>query len=255
MLDSASHAVGPALLIFSVPFADTTIMRCLARSPWRLGWAALSICLALGGIAWAQHPGDLDLTSLTIEELAHVKLYSVSRHLEDPRKAPSAVTVITADEITRYGWRTLAEASLGSICHRRFRHRLLLPGLSAQHAFRSHEDRPFVRAGSRRQSGNPGHVPGSGESAHNIGMRVTVEGVEDAQQLALIRQFAADEAQGFLLGRPTADPGSQLLHSVQNERQAAEAVLAAAKPALRVPPAHRFFAPTPARDTNPSRPE
>ena len=44
-----------------------------------------------------------------IEELAQVKLYSASRHLEDPRKAPSAVTVITADEITHYGWRTIGE--------------------------------------------------------------------------------------------------------------------------------------------------
>lgn len=52
---------------------------------------------------------DQDLTSLTIEDLANVKVFSASRHLEDARQAPSAVSVITAEEITRYGWRTLAD--------------------------------------------------------------------------------------------------------------------------------------------------
>lgn len=36
-------------------------------------------------------------------------MFSASRHLEDSRQAPAAVTIITADEIKRYGWRTLAE--------------------------------------------------------------------------------------------------------------------------------------------------
>ncbi len=68
---------------------------------------ALLFVLAFPGMG--QEPADQDLTSLTIEELAHVKLLSASRHLEDARKAPSAVSVITSDEITRYGWRTIAE--------------------------------------------------------------------------------------------------------------------------------------------------
>ena len=42
--------------------------------------------------------------------------------------------------------------------------------------------------------------------AHNIGMRVIVEGVENEQQMELIRELAANEIQGFLMGRPTADP-------------------------------------------------
>src|SRR5215469_7179812 len=56
-----------------------------------------------------QEAGYQDLTSLSIEELAHVKISSASRHLQDAQKAPSAVTVITRDEILHYGWRTLAE--------------------------------------------------------------------------------------------------------------------------------------------------
>ncbi|HXZ78304.1 MAG TPA: TonB-dependent receptor [Terriglobales bacterium] len=72
--------------------------------------AAVFLCfLGTGVLGLAQEPADGDLTNLSIEELAHVKISSASRYLEDARKAPSAVTVITADEIARYGWRTLAE--------------------------------------------------------------------------------------------------------------------------------------------------
>ena len=47
--------------------------------------------------------------SLSIEDLAKTKVFSASRHLEDPRHAPSAVTIITSEEIARYGWRTLGD--------------------------------------------------------------------------------------------------------------------------------------------------
>jgi outer membrane receptor for ferrienterochelin and colicins len=50
-----------------------------------------------------------DLTPLSIEDLTKIKVFSASRHLEFPREAPAAVTIITADEIKRYGWRTLGE--------------------------------------------------------------------------------------------------------------------------------------------------
>jgi diguanylate cyclase (GGDEF)-like protein len=48
--------------------------------------------------------------------------------------------------------------------------------------------------------------------AHNLGMKVVVEGIETEEQLELIRSLGADEAQGYLLGRPTTDPIAQLLH-------------------------------------------
>jgi len=50
-----------------------------------------------------------DLTGLSIEDLSRVRLTTASRHLEDPRKAPTAITVIDAEEIQHYGWRTLAD--------------------------------------------------------------------------------------------------------------------------------------------------
>jgi diguanylate cyclase len=53
--------------------------------------------------------------------------------------------------------------------------------------------------------------------AHNIGIRVIVEGVETVEQLELIRTFGGNEIQGYLLGRPTADPASQLSSSLHTE--------------------------------------
>ena len=42
--------------------------------------------------------------------------------------------------------------------------------------------------------------------AHNVGMRVIVEGVEKQTQLDLVRSLGVNEVQGYLLGRPTANP-------------------------------------------------
>jgi diguanylate cyclase len=46
--------------------------------------------------------------------------------------------------------------------------------------------------------------------AHDMGMRVIVEGVEDVEQLELIRKYGGNEIQGFLMGRPMSDPASML---------------------------------------------
>lgn len=46
--------------------------------------------------------------------------------------------------------------------------------------------------------------------AKNLGMQVIVEGIETYEQLALIRKLGGNEVQGYLLGRPTPDPASQL---------------------------------------------
>jgi diguanylate cyclase (GGDEF)-like protein len=50
---------------------------------------------------------------------------------------------------------------------------------------------------------------------HNIGVRVIVEGVETKEQLDLIKKFGGNEIQGYLTGRPTPDPASQLASSLQ----------------------------------------
>lgn len=47
--------------------------------------------------------------------------------------------------------------------------------------------------------------------AHSLGMRVVVEGVETSEQFELLNALGCDELQGYLLGRPLADP---FLHSL-----------------------------------------
>jgi diguanylate cyclase (GGDEF)-like protein len=46
--------------------------------------------------------------------------------------------------------------------------------------------------------------------AHNLRMKVIVEGIETREQLELMRSLGANEAQGFLLGRPSPNPLEQL---------------------------------------------
>ena len=50
--------------------------------------------------------------------------------------------------------------------------------------------------------------------AHNLDMRVTVEGVETEDQLAAVRDIGCDEIQGYLLGTPSPEPESLLQGAV-----------------------------------------
>jgi len=56
-------------------------------------------------------PPDRDLVDLAIEELLQIEIVSgASRYEQEISEAPAAVTIITADEIRAFGYRTLAEA-------------------------------------------------------------------------------------------------------------------------------------------------
>jgi iron complex outermembrane receptor protein len=57
--------------------------------------------------------GDVDLTNLSLEELLSIPVHAPSRRAQNMAEAPSFVTVITADEIRRYGYRTLADVLSG----------------------------------------------------------------------------------------------------------------------------------------------
>jgi len=50
-----------------------------------------------------------DLGEASLEELANITVYTASRRTQKITEAPSSVTVITRDEIQKYGYRTLAD--------------------------------------------------------------------------------------------------------------------------------------------------
>jgi diguanylate cyclase len=70
-------------------------------------------------------------------------------------------------------------------------------------------DRSFVRNLSSRPE-TQGMVRSLIDLAHNLKLRVIVEGVETEEQLEVVRKLAGNEVQGFLLGRPMANPESLL---------------------------------------------
>ena len=71
------------------------------------------IGLCLGGLACtvaASHAAAANLDDLSLEQLLEVRVVSASKFEQRGRDAPSAVQVISRDEIQRHGWRTLTEA-------------------------------------------------------------------------------------------------------------------------------------------------
>ena len=71
---------------------------------------SLSMVLSMHVAAESYTPGpQADLTSLSIEELLSIEVYTASKFSQKTTEAPSSVTVITAADIKTYGYRTLAD--------------------------------------------------------------------------------------------------------------------------------------------------
>src|ERR1017187_5394692 len=97
---------------------DGHLRRSVPRSG-KLGAGALTIMLLLAGstTVWAQTPSDAkrsepDLTELSLPDLMNVQVkevYGASKYIQKVTKAPSSVTIVTADDIRKYGYRTLAD--------------------------------------------------------------------------------------------------------------------------------------------------
>ena len=81
----------------------------VARGAWSA--AALFVVLSGGGSGSA-HAQDAppDLTGMSLDDLLETEVvYAASRRIQTLREAPSAVSVVTADEIRKHGYRTLAD--------------------------------------------------------------------------------------------------------------------------------------------------
>ncbi|XLZ71181.1 TonB-dependent receptor [Massilia sp. SR12] len=72
-----------------------------------LGKGPLAVLLLAAANACAQ---DADLTTLPLEQLMSMEVYSASRFNQKATQAPSNVTVLTSADIRAYGWHTLADA-------------------------------------------------------------------------------------------------------------------------------------------------
>jgi outer membrane receptor protein involved in Fe transport len=94
----------------------------VARMSWTGSspWHAPASASRLSVIAWlimflpfalpaAAQERTKDITDLSLEDLMNVEVYSASKHTQSASDAPSSVTVVTADEIEKSGYRTLAD--------------------------------------------------------------------------------------------------------------------------------------------------
>ena len=80
--------------------------------PCRISVPAMCAGLLLGGLSYSSHnvlASPLDLTTLPLEELVETDVISSTYFAQQIVDAPSAVSIITADEIRRFGYRSIAE--------------------------------------------------------------------------------------------------------------------------------------------------
>jgi len=75
-----------------------------------MGIHTVGVICFISGFSVAAVAQDQDLSALSLQELAKVEVLTASMHSQSQATAPSLVTVISSDEIARFGYRTLAEA-------------------------------------------------------------------------------------------------------------------------------------------------
>src|SRR6266436_3177804 len=101
-------------------YAPRPTLACAVFRPMLMGRTlqalALSFALAAQSAELNPAPKRLDLTQLPLEELMNLeipKVYAASKIEQKTTEAPSSITIVTADEIKRYGYRTLVDVLQG----------------------------------------------------------------------------------------------------------------------------------------------
>jgi outer membrane receptor for ferrienterochelin and colicins len=79
-----------------------------------MGWVLVALAVAFtaapAALAGGGDQEEQDLSTLSLAQLGDIVITSASMHRESLRDAPASVTVITAEDIRRFGYRTLAQA-------------------------------------------------------------------------------------------------------------------------------------------------
>ena len=128
----------------------------------------------------------------------------LASHLIEPDRLELEVTesALIEDPVRSHQMLHRIAGSRRHARRRRLRHGLHVDVAAGADAAVDAEDRPVVHPTARRRPGGATLVKAMVDLAHEFGLEVVAEGVEDAEVTARLRELGCDIGQGFLWSRP-----------------------------------------------------